>query len=90
MEECAIAFSEDKDIHPVSLVDSMSCDGNLSDATTVAAEDSVPEERPRHKRRLARQRQEELLAERYEEKREWRNELLNTLKDLVAKMPDNN
>lgn len=96
-EECEKAFGKDRDVHPITLVDSEPTfhSATLSDASTVAYDDPTARElsradkqTPRERRRREQQSREEREAERHDEKRQWRSDLLDTLKALVQKIPD--
>ena len=75
----------------VPLVDSEFHSGEVSDATTVAAE--LKEETPRQKQHRLQESRERREQERYEEKKKWREEYLECFKgylDIMKELVKNN
>ena len=89
MDECSFYLSEDKDIHPLTLVDSSSASSVDSEASTVPADsdNDLPKVSSRKRRCVLETRRLDLEERRLEESRRYKEALLSKLDKLIDRLP---
>lgn len=77
-EECHVAFENDHDVIPPAVLETAAC----GDEPTT----STPAEKPRKKRQREKDAREENNEKRYQEKKQFRSDLLSAMDRLINKL----